>query len=116
GTQFSSANKTMRDKIVELFGAEKISYKEMRRHKTEFFEIIEEVLQVSVQEGFKKDNFFNQLVEYRDLNLGDTNVFHITDRNLFDVSMVAEGNNNLRRQRIDSDSITVNTNVYAVKI
>src|SRR5690606_5373970 len=57
-----------------------------------------------------------QLVEYRDLNLGDTNVFHITDRNLFDVSMVAEGNNNLRRQRIDSDSITVNTNVYAVKI
>ncbi|MEK4289381.1 MULTISPECIES: hypothetical protein [Paenibacillus] len=116
GTHFSAANSTMRDKIVELFGSDRITHKEMRRNKPEFFEIIEEVLDVSVQEGLKEEGFFQQLVEYRDLNLGDTNVFTIPDRNLFDVAMVSEGNNNIRRQRIDSDSITVNANVYAVKI
>lgn len=116
--QFSQtdANTTLRQKMIELYGSDRIDYKSYRRHKPEFFEIIEEVLDVTVQQGLKEDNFFNSMVDYRDLNIGESNVFHIPDRNLFDVSMVAEGNNNIRRQRIDTDSVVVTANTYSIKI
>lgn len=110
------ANETLRQELIKLAGTDRIDYKAMRKIKPEFFEIIEDTLSIMVEDGFTGSEFFNQYVDYRNEKLGDSRVFHISDNSLFNVAMIAEGNNVLRRQRLDSKSITVNTNLYGVKI
>lgn len=110
------ASEALRKAMIEVLGTDKLSYKDYRRHKTEFFEIIEEILDITVEDGFTGNEFFQEFVEYRNLNLGDTNIFHIGDNSLFNIAMIAEGNNNLRRQRLDSKTLTVTSAKYGVKI
>ena len=50
-------------------GSTKVDFKSLRRNQTEMFEILEEILQVTVLEGFPDDNFFQQFVEYRNVAL-----------------------------------------------
>jgi hypothetical protein len=116
--QFSTkeSNDVLRKAIKEMNGgSDKLDYKSFRRNKVELFEIIEEILPELVVEGL--ENQFDGFAEVRNLKLGDKNEFHIPNRDLFDIAIVSDGNGNLRRQRIGSDSIlTVPTTTYAVKI
>lgn len=109
-------SETMRQEMIKLVGSDQINYKTFRKIKNEFFEIIEEILEITVEDGFSGNEFFQQFVDYRNLNLGDTNVFHIGDPSLFNVSIISEGNNSMRRQRLDSKSITVKAEKYGIKI
>ncbi|MEM4995011.1 hypothetical protein WKH56_20815 [Priestia sp. SB1] len=113
----TEANEVIRKAFVELVGTEKPDYKTFRRFKPEIFEIIEESLAVNVTDGLVNNPFFEQFVEYRDLDLGDTNEFYVEDRSLLAVSEVANGTWNLRRQKLDiGDSFTVKTRTYGIKI
>ncbi len=68
-----------------------------------------------VSEGLEGQ--FDDFAEFRNLALGDKNEFHIPKSDLFPVSVTADGNGNVRRQRIGSDRIiTVDTTTYTVKI
>lgn len=108
------ANKTLRQAFYDIAGTDKIDYKTLRRHKTEIFEVIEEALAILVVEGIT--NQFDDFVEIRNLAWGDTNIFNIEDNNLFKVATIADGTGNLRRQRLDSGSITIATETKGVKI
>ena len=69
------------------------------------------------EEGLKGDEFFMNMVEDRNMSLGDTNKFHIEKECLFAVADIAEGTQGIRRQRIEGgQDITVNTQLRAVKI
>lgn len=113
----SQANDVIRNAFVEIIGTDKPTYKEFRRHKVEVFEIMEEVLDQLITDGFANNSFFDQFVEYRDLNLGDSQEFYIEDRSTLVVSRHSGGNWNIRRQRLDVGStISVESESYAVAV
>lgn len=111
-------NETLRNAFAELFELEDgkgISRKQFRKYKTEIFEILEEVLNETINEGLRDQ--FEGFAEYRYLPWGDTNVFHIPANPNFRVAMVSDGNSNIRRQRLrDGQELTVSLDTYAVKI
>ena len=108
----------LRNALIDLNGGDtKIDYKTMRRNKPEFFEIIEEMLDVLVVEGLENDQFFNRFVERKSAELGDRNDFYVEDDSLFVVSEIASGTQNLRRQRLNAGkSFTVPTSWKGVKV
>lgn len=111
------ANETIRKAFIDILGTDKPDYRTFRKHKNEIFEIIEITLDQSISSGFANNNFFDQFVEYRDLNLGDTNTFYVEDKSLLTVSKYAGGHHDLIRQRLDGGSeFTVQTSAYGIKI
>lgn len=120
-TEFSAeeSNDVLRKAFCELLGMEeydsKISRRRFRKHKTEIFEIIEEVLDTNLDLDLR--NQFEDWVEYRNLARGDKQGFYTPDDNLFKVAIISDGNQNLLRQRIrGGQRFDVETQNYGVKI
>jgi hypothetical protein len=98
-----------------LEGDGTIDRKTFRKHKTEIFEILEEVINETLQEGLK--NQFDGFAEYRNLAWGDKNLFKTPANQIFRVSLVSDGNGNIRRQRLrDGQEFSVSLDTYAIKI
>ena len=112
------ADNVIRKAFVDLLGTDKVDYKTFRRHKTEIFEIIEEVAVQTITNGQTVQNaFYNQFVETRNLALGDTNVFYIENPTILTVSKFSGNHWDLKRQRVEAGSeITVQTYNYGVKV
>jgi hypothetical protein len=111
------ANEVIRSAFVDIIGSDTPSYKEFRRHKTEIFEIIEEVLEQTVVDGLVQSSFFDQFVDYRDEKLGDTKEFYVEDRSMLVVSRHAGNHWDIRRQKLNiGDTFTVQTESLAVAI
>ena len=75
---------TLREALIEANnGSTKLDYKAIRDGKCAgLFSIIEEIIAATVDEGIKANDFFNALVDYRNIALGDQNLFIIEDSNL----------------------------------
>ena len=125
GTQTVSkaeANDKIREIFSEICGIDKDSKraeirKAIRRHKIDLFEVIEEVIPNLLQTGWQTNPFFAQFVDYRNLNEGDTNVFYTEDNTILNVSRVAQGNWDLKRQRLGrGQRYAVPVEAYAVAI
>lgn len=111
------AKEVIRNAFVDMFGSNNPDPRQFRRHKNEVFEIVEEVLDQLIVEGWKQDDFFMQFVEERNVNFGDKVEFYVPDRSLLTVSKVSNGHWDLRRQRLNAgDTVTVSTLPYAVAI
>lgn len=96
-------------------GDGKIDRKTFRKYKTEIFEILEEIINETVHEGMEGQ--FDNLVEYRNLAWGDENLFTTPANQIFRVSLVSDGNGNIRRQRLrDGEEFKVDLDTYAIKI
>lgn len=93
---------TLRKALVDLNGGSTvIDYKAIRDGKCNgLFTLVEEILARTIVEGLQGDEYFNQLVEFRNVAAGDKPIFEIEDSTLFVVDDVAEGTQGLRRQRI----------------
>ena len=65
--------------VQDIFGKEKISFKDLRkRSKNEaFFDVVSEVLEKTVLEGFVADPIVDALVDSRNIALGDEQAFDI---------------------------------------
>lgn len=88
-------------------GSTKLDYKAIRDGKCNgLFTIVEEILSRTIVDGFTGDEFFNKLVDFRNVALGDKNEFVVEDSNLFVVSDAAEGTQGIRRQRLGGQSVT----------
>lgn len=82
-------------------GSTALNYKALRDGGPNgLFALIEEILSRTVAEGLQGDEFFNQMVEYRNVAEGDKNEFVVEDHDLFIVSDSAKGVHGIRRQRI----------------
>lgn len=109
----------LRKALIEANGGStKLDIKAIRDGKCNgVFAIVEELVNVIHEEGLKGDEFFVNMVEDRNLSLGDTNKFHIEKECLFAVADIAEGTQGIRRQRIEAgQDITINTQLRAIKI
>ncbi len=119
--KFSNAEAmdTLRQALVAANnGSTVVDYKAIRDGKcVGLFSIIEEIITKTVEEGLTDDAYFNQFVDYRNVALGDTNLFIVEDSNFFSVDEIAPGTQGLRRQRLAGEtSLTIPTKVYGVKI
>ena len=95
-----------------------LNYKNIRDGKCSgLFTLIEEVLSRTVVEGLQGDEYFNTLVDFRNVAEGDKNLFVVEDSNLFVVSEAADGTQGIRRQRLGGVSETsIPTTLNVVKI
>lgn len=109
-TQYSVAEsqEVLRKALVEANGGSTVlDYKKIRDGKCNgLFTLIEEILSRTVIEGLQGDEFFNSLVEFRNVAEGDKNVFVVKDSDLFVVADAADGTQGIRRQRIGHSTET----------
>lgn len=114
------ANDSLRKAIGDIIGVKdmdnyKMTERQFVRNAKAIFEIIEEVLDNSLEIDMR--NEFGDWVEYRNYALGDSPEFYTPDDQLFKVALVSDGTQNILRQRIrGGQAIRVKTNTYAVKI
>ena len=73
-----------------------------KKYGHEFFEVIEEDIDVAVEEGFRADEWFDKYVDNRNLKRGDKNEFWTDEDVLLSVVKVAGDHHdfNLGRVRI----------------
>ncbi len=105
--------------LVEMNGGKTfMDYKSIRDGKCNgMFSLVEEILSRTVVEGLQDSDYFNALVDFRNIPLGDQNLFIVEDTNLFEVSDGAEGTQGIRRQRLGGDKeISIRTTMKWVKI
>ena len=109
----------IREALVEANGGKTtLDYKAMRRGQgKEVFAIIEELIPAIIHEGLVGDEYFMNLVDYRNVAEGDSPLFLVEDDNLFTVSRAANGTQAIRRQRLGGVTETqIETDLYVVKI
>lgn len=81
------------------------------------FALLEQILSVTVVEGLQRSDFFMNMVEFRNVKEGDSPIFRIKDKTLFQVSESADGTTGVRRQRLGGDSeMTLRTSLKSVRI
>lgn len=99
-------------------GSTTLNYKNIRDGKcVGLFSLIEEILSRTIVEGLQSDDFFNSLVDYRNVAAGDKNIFLVEDSDLFTVSKAADGTQAIRRQRLGGYSeASIPTAFRVVKI
>lgn len=91
--------------------------KQLRRNKVRFFEIIEETVENLLTSGWRDNEFFDQFVEFRNLALGEQNLFYVQDDSILTVSEFSGDRNDLIRQKLGAGSeYVVKTKAYGVKI
>ena len=87
----SEANDVIRKACFEYLGLTKDSTdKQIKRalnseRETQFFEVIEEIIDVQIAHGLSENEFFNQYVETKNIADGDRNEFWVDDEVLLTV-------------------------------
>lgn len=110
-------SEALRQAFIELNGgSDKLTVKSFRDHP-ELFQIIEEVMPIMVEEGLRGDEMVFNLVDYRNIALGDENRFWTEDNSDLIVSRIAEGSTAIRRQRLNAGQyVTIETQMHAIKV
>ncbi len=115
----SDSMETLKLALVELNGGStKLDYRAIRDGKCGgLFAVIEEIITKTVIEGLPDTCPLFDFVDFRNLSLGDTNIFEIEDDNLFIVADIAEGTQGIRRQRITGGTeMPVKAQLKGIKI
>ena len=105
--------------LVETNGGSTVlNYRNIRDGKCNgLFTLIEEILSRTIVEGLQGDEYFNALVDFRNVAEGDKNIFVVEDSNLFVVAEAADGTQGIRRQRLGGTSeVSIPTSLKVVKI
>ena len=115
----SQSQELLQKALVEVNnGSTKLDYKAIRDGKCAgLFAFLEAVLSKTVVEGLTGDDFFNALVDFRNVAEGDQNLFIVEDSSLFVVDDVANGTQGVRRQRLGgSTEVPIPTALKTVRI
>lgn len=107
----AEAEAKLRSICQKIFGVnEKSTRRELKRafreHGREFFDIIEEVVDVVISNGFKETEFFNNFVDYRNLALGDAYEFYSEDEVILAISNVGVSHHDYSLQRLGKGQAT----------
>ena len=107
-----------RNALLDLTGGKTtIDYKTMRKIKPEFFELVEELISVSVVDTIDKSNPIFNFVETRNGKLGDKPEFRLHKNTVLAVAEITDGTQAVRRQRIfDDEYKTLTPVLHAIKV
>lgn len=120
----AEANRAVRKVFMDICGLSEDdlkSNKTRRRaekdHQREIFEIIEEEIDFKINEGFAESEWFNKLVEAKNLKLGDANEFKSHVKQLFIVGDYSGDNHDITMQQLaEGETFLVKTSPKTVKI
>lgn len=101
----AEAETKLRGICQKIFGVnENSSKRELKRayreHGREFFDIIEEVIDVAIAKGFRDNEFFNQFVDYRNIALGDAYEFYTEEDVILSIAKVGVSHHDYILQRL----------------
>lgn len=115
GRSEEEGNELLRKAILKTAGCENGWDKYVFEHNKHLvFKILSEVLEEVIGEQLMQQ--YEAWVDYRSVALGDTIEFKVPNQDLFEVGMVADGTDNLRRQRILHNKVTMQSFQLGVKI
>ena len=110
-------SEAIRKALIEANGgSKKIDIKTCYRG-SKVYALVEELIPVIIDEGFKDSDEVFALVDYRNVADGDEQEFIIEGNSLFVVADAAAGVKGVRRQRIDeSTSVNVKTSMKIARV
>ena len=115
GRNNEDCNELIRKAILKTAGCENGWDKYMFDHNKHLvFKLLSEVLEETV--GQQILDKYNAWVDFRSVALGDTIEFRIPNQDLFEVGLVCDGTDNLRRQRILHNKLAMQSFQLGVKI
>ena len=115
GRSEEEGNELLRKAILKTAGCENGWDKYVFEHNKHLvFKLLSEVLEEVVGEQLMQQ--YEAWVDYRSVALGDTIEFKVPNQDLFEVGMVADGTDNLRRQRILHGKVAMQSFQLGVKI
>lgn len=107
GVTKKEANEEIRKMVLEVFGlneekvkSPKLVNRAIRKHKDEYFEIIEDVVEDMLVQGWNSDPFFMKWVETKNIADGDANEFYTEKETLLSVHEVAGDHHYISVQRL----------------
>lgn len=101
-TSAKSMDTEIRDRFTnEIMHGEKFNYRTFRKYKNDIFEVIEEVLDQTLPEGWSDNEFMNRFVETKRRDLGDEEEFYAEDNSLLVVSNFSGNQWDTIRERMD---------------
>lgn len=119
-----AANEACRKVLLEVLGLNEITInsrkqreRAMRLHWAEVFEIIEEDIDFKINEGFNVSEWFNELVDQRNIAHGDGYEFKTDGNVLYVVADVSGDNHDITMQQLpEGSTFTVKVSAHAIKI
>lgn len=93
-------DQAIREAFFEILGDEKLTYQNFRNHKFEIFSIMENVLTTNLPLAWENSEFYNNFVEIKNSNLGDTNEFVVEDNSTLIASRISGNHWDIERQKI----------------
>lgn len=110
-------DEAIRQAFYEILGEDKLTYQNWRKHKTEVFEIIEQVLNITLPDAWNESAFYNELVEVKNFLLGQKNEFTVDDDSTLVVSRFSGNHWNIDRQKLPAGkTFSTNTDWYSIRV
>lgn len=115
-TSAGSMDDVMRERFEkDVLHGENYNYRTYRKYKNDIFEILETVLDQTLPEGWKENEFFDRFVETIRVDLGDKNEFYAEENGYFTVSKFSGNHWDTIRERMDmGKSFSVETSWWEV--
>lgn len=89
----------------------------IRDNARQFYDIIEDTVEQVITVGFKEDEWFNDLVDYRNISYGDRQDFYIEKESILSVAKAGVSHHDHIIQRIaGGTTVTIPTFLRAVKV
>ena len=111
----ADANELIRKAIMKTAGCEDGWDKHLFQHNQHLvFKLLEEILEETVGQQIMERS--DSWVDFRSVSLGDTIEFKVPNQELFNVGIVCDGTDNLRRQRIMHNKIVMTSFQLGTKV
>lgn len=113
------SQEVLREALIEANGGSTVlNYRNIRDGKCNgLFALVEELLSAIIVDDLQGDEFFNTMVDFRNVAEGDQNLFLVEDSTLFAVAEIARGTQGIRRQRHPGvNEVPIPTTTKAVRI
>ena len=123
GVSKKDAEETLRNMSLKIFGLTKDSKKRDRERAyrdfgRQFFDVIEEVTDFTVTTGLKENEWFNELVNYKNLNDGDENLFkNEHEEVILSIARMGKRHHDTMLQRLaEGETYSVETDLYGASV
>lgn len=123
GISKREAEDKLREMSRNIFGLTKDSTRRDRKRAYEeygrqFFDVIEEVVDWTVSTGLKENEWFNELVNYRNLNEGDKNLFvNEHEEVILSIARMGKRHHDTMLQRLpEGKTYSIETDVYGAAV
>ncbi len=116
----NKADEAVRARANEIFGVkedEAINYRAWKYHKDEWYEVVEDVINLTIPDAWETSEFYRELVETRNGALGDKNEFRVQDNSTLVVSRFSGNHWDIDRQKLPAGkTFSLDTEWYAVMV